>query len=125
MKTFIVKNAGVFPVSVKSIYVGATMCEGYGFVVIGCTTPFKLDPQSERMITIGYSSEYERDTVETDLYFITTTYKLHMRIRAEFFEETGEEAGEASSNRNSIGVPRSEYLEECLMNLKGSIDKFG
>ncbi|KAL4480816.1 hypothetical protein ABPG72_001685 [Tetrahymena utriculariae] len=87
MKNFVIKNVGQFPISIKNIFIESQPCAAYGFFILGCTCSFKLEPQQERTITIGYKTDYPYDTLEKNIYFYTQTYHIKFKLRAQFYHK--------------------------------------
>ncbi|KAL4463454.1 hypothetical protein ABPG73_016417 [Tetrahymena malaccensis] len=87
MKNFIIKNVGQYPISIKNIFIESQPCAAYGFFILGCTCSFKLEPQQERTITIGYKTDYPYDTMEKNIYFYTQTYHIKFKLRAQFYHK--------------------------------------
>ncbi|EAR87678.3 transmembrane protein, putative (macronuclear) [Tetrahymena thermophila SB210] len=87
MKNFVIKNIGQYPISIKNIFIESQPCAAYGFFILGCSCSFKLEPQQERTITIGYKTDYPYDTLEKNIYFYTQTYHIKFKLRAQFYHK--------------------------------------
>lgn len=93
-----IANSGDFPLTVSSIYIGASRCEGFGFLVVTCGA-FRVDPGEETAVLVKYTTYYPRDVVMTEITFVTSSsFRIAFSLRAEYFQGEGGVPVESSLN---------------------------